>query len=68
MQFNSLSEIIAMGGYGAYVWSSVLIVLLVVAIITVDSMTGQKRILTKIKQDLERAEKIKQAKQSKLSQ
>jgi len=63
MQFDSISEFLQMGGYGSYVWSSVAIVLLVILALTYDSVTGRKRTLKKIKQELERAEKIQQAKQ-----
>lgn len=64
MQFNSFSEFLHMGGYGSYVWSSVLIVILFLLAITIDSVTGKKRTLKKIKQELERAEKIQRAKQA----
>lgn len=64
MQFDSLSEFIHMGGYGTYVWSSVIIVILFLLALVVDSATGKKRTLKKIKQELERAEKIQRAKQA----
>mgnify|MGYP005992797133 CR=1 FL=1 len=38
MQFNSLIEIIEMSGYGSFVWSSVIIVLLVLVMLTYDSV------------------------------
>ena len=64
MEFNSLSEIIDMGGYGAYVWSSVFIVFFVLAWITIDSIKLKHKSLAAIQQEQDRAEKIKQAKQA----
>lgn len=66
MQFNSISEMFEMGGYGSYVWGSVLIVVLVLLVITIHSVTAKKRTLKLIQQELERAEKINQAKQQKI--
>ncbi|NVK26193.1 MAG: heme exporter protein CcmD [Gammaproteobacteria bacterium] len=63
MQFNSLSDFIAMGDYGAYVWSSVAIVFGALAWIVVDSVMLKSKTLKAIKQEQERAEKIRQAKQ-----
>ena len=68
MQFESISEFLNMGGYASYVWSSTAIVILVVLAITIDSMTGEKRVLKKIKQELDRAEKINQARQKNQTQ
>lgn len=64
MQFNSLAEFLNMGGYGSYVWSSVIIVLLLLAALIIESATAKKRTLKKIKQELDRAEKIARAKQA----
>ena len=61
MQFDSITEFLQMGGYGSYVWSSVIIVILLLVGLTLDSVTGKKRTLTKIKQELDRAEKIQRA-------
>lgn len=62
MQFNSLAEVLNMGGYGAYVWSTILIVIVVMAGLFVHSVTAKKRTLTHIHQELLRAQKIQQAK------
>lgn len=64
MQFNSFSEFLAMGGYGAYVWSSVAIVLIAIGWLTYDSVTLKSKSFKMIKQEQERAEKIRQAKQA----
>lgn len=64
MQFNSLTEFLHMGGYGSYVWSSVIICLILLIALVYDSATGRTRTLKKIKRELERAEKIQQAKQA----
>ena len=64
MQFNSFAEFLNMGGYGPYVWSSVIIVLLLFAVLIVESATAKTRTLKRIKQELERAEKIARAKQA----
>ena len=61
MQFDSFAEIINMSGYGSYVWSSVFIVLLVLVTLTIDSIRLKKKSLIQIKDELERAEKINQA-------
>ncbi len=66
MQFDSMTEFLHMGGYATYVWSSVIIVLLLLIALVIDSATGKKRTLKKIKQELDRAEKIQQAKQAQL--
>lgn len=68
MQFESISEFLHMGGYASYVWSSTAIVILVVLAVTIDSLTGEKRTLKKIKQELDRAEKINQARQKNQTQ
>lgn len=62
MQFNSLAEIIAMGGYGAYVWSSVGIVFVVLLALVIHSATARNRTLRLLRIEQQRAEKIAQAK------
>jgi len=62
MHFDSLADFFAMGGYGSYVWSSTAIVLLSLLILAWITSTERKRIFNRIKSELERAEKIKQAK------
>lgn len=64
MQFTSFSEFLAMGGYGAYVWSSVAIVFIAIGWLTYDSLTLKTKSLKFIKQEQERADKIRQAKQA----
>lgn len=62
MQFNSFTEVLAMGGYGAYVWSSVVIVFAVLAMLIVHSCTAKNRTLRLLRIEQERADKISQAK------
>ena len=62
MQFNSFTEVLAMGGYGAYVWSSVFIVFAVLAILIVHSCTAKNRTLRLLRIKQERDDKIAQAK------
>jgi len=64
MQFNSLAEIMEMSGYGSYVWSSVFIVVLVLVILMYDSLTLKRRTLGVIKREMDRAEKIMQARKA----
>jgi heme exporter protein D len=62
MHFNSFAEMIHMGGYAVYVWSSVFIVIAVLAFLIVHSVTAKKRTLTMLRLEQERADKIAQAK------
>jgi heme exporter protein D len=62
MQFNSFTEVLAMGGYGAYVWSSVAIVFAVLVMLIVHSSTAKNRTLRSLRIEQERADKISQAK------
>ena len=62
MHFNSFAEMIDMGGYAVYVWSSVFIVIAVLALLIVHSMTAKKRTLVKLSQEQQRSDKIAQAK------
>jgi heme exporter protein D len=62
MQFNSFTEVLAMGGYGAYVWSSVAIVFAVLVMLIVHSCTAKNRTLRLLRIEQERADKISQAK------
>ncbi|MDU0114616.1 heme exporter protein CcmD [Psychrosphaera aquimarina] len=64
MHFNSISEALAMGGYGPYVWSTVGIVIAVLLFLIIHSMTAKKRTLTMLRLEQERANKIALAKQS----
>jgi len=62
MHFNSFAEVIHMGGYAVYVWANLAIVIAVLAFLIIHSMTAQKRTLTRLRLEQERAEKIAQAK------
>lgn len=64
MHFNSFSEALVMGGYGAYVWSTVGIVIVVLVFLVIHSMTAKNRTLTMLHLEQERADKIAMAKKS----
>lgn len=63
MQFDSFSDFIAMGGYGFYVWLSFGSCALILLGILFMSRNDTKRILTNVKQQMIREERIKKAKQ-----
>jgi len=63
MQFDSFSDFIAMGGYGFYVWLSFGSCALILLGIFFMSRHDTKRILTDVKQQMVREERIKKAKQ-----
>lgn len=64
MHFDSFSDFIAMGDYGSYVWSSTFIVLFSVLVLVIFNVTDRKRIFQRINKELDRAAKIKKAKQT----
>jgi|AntDeeMinimDraft_6_1070357.scaffolds.fasta_scaffold18254_2 heme exporter protein D len=45
MQFDSLQSLIAMNGYGAYVWSSYLVFLVVIAALVLGTRLQYRRIV-----------------------
>lgn len=63
MQFDSFSDFIAMGGYGFYVWLSFGVCALILLGILLSSLNDTKRILSSVKQQADREQRIKQAKQ-----
>ncbi|KTF16203.1 heme exporter protein CcmD [Pseudoalteromonas sp. H105] len=63
MQFDSFSDFIAMGGYGFYVWLSFGACALILLGILLSSLNDTKRILSSVKQQADREQRIKQAKQ-----
>ncbi len=64
MQFNSLSEFIAMGGYGFFVWLSYGSCLLILVGIFIASVTSHKSSLKQVEMQIEREQRIKKAKES----
>ena len=67
MQFDSLSDFIAMGGYGFYVWLSFGTCALILLGILVSSLRDTKHIMASDEQQIVREERIKQAKQEQAS-
>ncbi|MDP2636461.1 MULTISPECIES: heme exporter protein CcmD [unclassified Pseudoalteromonas] len=67
MQFDSFSDFIAMGGYGFYVWLSFGTCALILLGILLSSLNDTKRILASVKQQADREQRIKQAKQEQKS-
>ncbi len=61
MQFDSISEFIAMGGYGFYVWLSYGISTLALALLVFSSLSGHKKIKQQISQRQKRETKLRQA-------
>lgn len=62
MYFESFADFWAMDGYAVYVWSSVLITLVSLFLLALSSLWTKRSIFKRIAGELERAEKIKQAK------
>lgn len=62
MQFDSFSDFIAMGGYGFYVWLSFGACALILLGILLSSLNDTKRILSSVQQQVDREQRIKQAK------
>tara|TARA_R110001583_G_scaffold26571_3_gene95750 strand:+ start:18876 stop:19082 length:207 start_codon:yes stop_codon:yes gene_type:complete len=61
MAFDSISEFIAMGGYGFYVWLSYGLTFLALAILIVNSFFKKNKILKDVEQRLLREQRIKNA-------
>lgn len=61
MQFNSLSEFIAMGGYGVFVWFSYGACLLIMMTLFITSKRKHKQILRDVSLQIEREARIKKA-------
>jgi len=62
MQFESLSEFFAMGGYGGYVWGAYGVTALAMIILLVNSLATSKKIKNEIKSKQERQARIEAAK------
>jgi len=67
MQFDSFSDLIAMGGYGFYVWLSFGTCALILLGILLNSLRDTKRIMASVEQQIIREERIKKAKQEQTS-
>lgn len=62
-QFDSISDFLAMGGYGFYVWFSYAVTFIAVGGLIWLSRREHKAILAQAKKELARAEKLKQTSQ-----
>ena len=60
---DSFADFIAMGGYGFYVWLTFGSCALILLGILVSSLNDTKRIFSSVKQQAQREERIKKAKQ-----
>ena len=63
MQFNSLSEFFAMGGYGFFVWLSYGACAVILLGIFISSKRTHGKILEDVKSQIAREERIKKAKE-----
>jgi heme exporter protein D len=63
MYFNSFGELLAMGGYASYVWSSFAITILPMAMLWLASAYKGHLILKQVRANLARQERIEAAKQ-----
>tara|TARA_R110000868_G_scaffold53443_9_gene167765 strand:- start:8 stop:214 length:207 start_codon:yes stop_codon:yes gene_type:complete len=61
MQFATMTEFLAMGGYGLYVWLGFGLGLLSVALLWFESWWVKKRLLSQVLIEQQRQERIKQA-------
>lgn len=64
MQFNSVAEFLAMGGYGFYVWLSFGSCALILLGLVVNSLLAKKHLLNEVKQKVATEQRIANAKQS----
>ncbi len=62
MYFDSFSDFLAMGGYGAYVWSSFAMTFASMFILAWQSVARKKQILREVHQEMERQQRIEAAK------
>lgn len=62
MYFDSFSDFLAMGGYGAYVWSSFAMTFGSMLILAWQSVARKKQILREVRQEMERQQRIAAAK------
>lgn len=61
MAFESISDFIAMGGYGFYVWLSYGATFLALIILVVNSLAKKNKIIKNVEQRLSREKRIKKA-------
>lgn len=61
MAFESISDFIAMGGYGFYVWLSYGLTFLALITLVVNSIAKKNKILKNVEQRLSREQRIKKA-------
>ena len=61
MAFDSISEFIAMGGYGFYVWLSYGLTFLALIILIINSVAKKNKILKEVEQRYLREQRIKNA-------
>lgn len=61
MQFDSISEFLAMGGYAFYVWLSYGSSALFLGVLLFNSYAGHTRIKKQISQRLKREQRLRQA-------
>lgn len=61
MQFATMTEFLAMGGYGLYVWLAFGLGLLSVALLWFESWMTKKRLLSQVLIEQQRQIRIKQA-------
>lgn len=61
MEFTSLSDFLAMGGYGFYVWLAFGVSLTSLVWIIVDTRLTRRRILQQVRSNIERNKRIRAA-------
>ncbi|MFO6421894.1 heme exporter protein CcmD [Motilimonas sp. KMU-193] len=61
MEFTSLSDFLAMGGYGFYVWLAFGVSLVSLVWIILDTRLKRRRILAQVRSNIERNQRIKAA-------
>ncbi len=62
MHFESISDLLSMGGYGAYVWGAFGTTLLVMLILTINSLLIGKKIVQELKMKQQRQARMDAAK------
>ena len=64
MQFDSLSSLIAMGGYGFYVWLSFGVSFLVMGLLVIAAKAERRNLLKTIAKNQQRQARIQKARQN----
>lgn len=64
MQFDSLSSLIAMGGYGFYVWLSFGVSFLVMGLLVIAAKAERRNLLKTIAKNQQRQVRIQKARQN----